>query len=149
MLKQKINLTKYLTAINIALFVLIIAVDQFYKYKIRQLGGFYVCNDGISFNLKIPHLFFWLTVALFIALILFLNLYRKKIKYKPLILTGISIILSGASSNLIDRYAHGCIIDHLYITNGFSLLFNLADITISTGGLLLFIQLLSPMKVKK
>ena len=53
---------------------------------------------------------------------------------------GIILILSGALSNLIDRISFGCVLDFLKIP--FWPLFNLADIWISVGGIILTVQII-------
>ncbi|MDD3498368.1 MAG: signal peptidase II [Candidatus Moranbacteria bacterium] len=112
----------------------LIFCDQLLKYMIRQNGGFYICNQGIAFGIRIPEIFFWifLTAVFFVVA----SYIRKNSEYIfPLLLT-----LSGAFSNTIDRIFFGCVIDFIDIKVFNYPLFNLADVFIVTGVILLIIK---------
>ncbi len=80
-----------------------------------------------------------------VALIAFaIYLFKsKKITYLEII--AYSFILSGGVGNVIDRIVYGYVVDFLYMgyqglgTN----IFNIADVAIMTGVILLFLQFLS------
>lgn len=113
----------------------LILADQVVKYLIRQNGGFYICNKGISFGFLIPNIVFYpLVVMIFVVSFMYL---LKKINFKEFYLNrmGLSFILGGAIANLIDRYNHGCVTD--FIDLGFFPVFNLADIFIAIGAILI------------
>ncbi len=137
MQKHRIATSVLFSIILPILSFLVIAMDQIYKYKIRQTGGFYICNEGISFNIQIPFLTFWLilsTITLF-------YIYRTNpgnVTWK----IGIGLILGGALSNLLDRLLFGCVIDHMYILKNILPFFNLADLAISLGGMLIFFKII-------
>ncbi|EKE11535.1 MAG: hypothetical protein ACD_15C00064G0009 [uncultured bacterium] len=114
------------------LFVFTILLDQLSKYLIRFSGGFYICNSGISFGVKMPTALFWLLWIIFIA---FLTSYTfSKTENQKLRSIGITLILSGAFSNIIDRLTFGCVID--FINLKFWPIFNLADVFIFFGAII-------------
>ena len=60
----------------------------------------------------------------------------------PLLMLALSLILGGAIGNVIDRIAYGQVIDFLlfYWNNWYYPAFNLADMAISLGAVLLIID---------
>ena len=123
---------------------LIIALDQFVKYKIRHLGGFYICNNGVSFSLPIFPVIFWLILSVFLLLgfIYFKHLTNNGL-LSPLFLLAFVLIIGGALSNGVDRLFWGCVIDFLSIGWAFFPVFNLADVAIFIGTCLLLILIFS------
>ena len=116
----------------------LILLDQGVKYLIRHSDGFYICNKGISFGFLLPnYVFYPLVVAIFVVAFMYL---LGKINFKEFSLNkiGIALILGGAIANLIDRYNHGCVID--FINLGFFPVFNLADIFITAGAIMIIIK---------
>lgn len=125
---------------------LIIAFDQFLKYKIRHGGGFYLCNSGISFGIQFSGVFFWLFVAIFslFGIFYYVFLYHKKQlpHFSFLFLVGLAILVGGVLSNLTDRILLGCVLDYISFFQNFPV-FNLADVGISWGSCLIIFFLLS------
>jgi len=77
-----------------------------------------------------------ITLVILIALIvLFLNISKTPHYLEIICLT---FILGGAISNLIDRLNYGYVIDYLYLQ--YFTVFNLADIMISGGAIILIIK---------
>jgi signal peptidase II len=115
------------------LFIILIIFDQLTKYLIRWWGGFYICNLGISFGIVLPSFLFWL---IWIILILSLFYYYFSQKKKSFATTlGLTFILSGAISNVLDRLFLGCVID--FINLQVWPLFNLADAFIFFGAIII------------
>ena len=115
------------------LFVLIFT-DQLSKYLIRHFDGFYICNQGISFGIQLPvFLFyiFWIGIIFFLLFALYKKYYIQNTIY-------IILILAGALGNMTDRIVFGCVID--FIDLKIWSVFNLADIFISIGVILLIIK---------
>ena len=110
---------------------LVLASDQLSKVLIRLNGGFYICNPGIAFGIKIPNILFWIFWCGIIFL-LFYFLYKNYLSHNTLYAI---FIHSGAISNLIDRLWQGCVFD--FINLGFWPLFNLADFFITLGAIML------------
>lgn len=59
-------------------------------------------------------------------------------------LTGFSFVIGGGIGNLFDRIAYGSVTDFLHIDLGFfqSGIFNMADLSIMTGVLIIFYQII-------
>ena len=74
-------------------------------------------------------------ISLLIAVIFFLIFFKQERKPEIILL---SLILAGAVSNIIDRLTYGYVIDYLYLKN--FTIFNLADMMISGGALLLIFK---------
>jgi signal peptidase II len=136
--------------LSTALFTLFVFADQLSKYIVRQTGGFYICNSGISFGLQLPLGIFylaWFTIILGLLFALFRNNFGAPGSL------GLVLILSGAIGNIIDRLYFGCVVDFIDLKfwpasivirsiAGWPI-FNLADICISTGSFLLIWHILS------
>lgn len=121
-------------------FIFLVSLDQLSKYLIRSQGGFYICNEGIAFGMKMPEIFFWIFwVAIFVFLIKSIvgKDQIQNIKYQVL-------ILAGAISNVIDRLYFGCVID--FIDLKIWPVFNLADVFITFGAIFLLYSLLKKEK---
>lgn len=136
-----------MTRINyLLLFVSLVFLDQLSKYLIRLRGGFYICNEGIAFGIKMPAFIFWIIGVGLIVIIIspFVKgglggIFTKDHNKNFIIHNSLFLILitAGALSNLIDRLRFGCVID--FIDLKFWPVFNLADIFITVGaGLLLY-----------
>ena len=119
-------------------FIVLVAIDQFSKYliRLRQLadGGFYICNQNISWSIAIPGYVFWTFWTTLIVLLL----VAIKNRYFILSTSYMILILAGAISNIIDRLYYGCVID--FIDLRFWPVFNLADIFIVSGVVFLLVE---------
>ena len=127
------SITKAKTIGAVILFFFIIIFDQIIKHSIENP----IRNTGSLFGLfqGQTHAFIYLS---FIAIGLLLIFFDK---INPF---ALSILLSGIISNLIDRLAFGYVID--YIDLRIWPAFNIADVAITIGVLMLFIQLRTPCK---
>ena len=130
-------------------FFVLLVIDQVSKYIIRSNGGFYICNKNFAFGLS-PLIFF----LILLSFILFFLVFNFKFKILNLKLISnfnfqisnfalaeffsIILIISGAISNIIDRLYFGCVID--FIDLRFWPVFNLADIYITIGAIILIIR---------
>ena len=159
---------------NILFIFSAIFIDQFSKYIIRSYGGFYICNKGVAFSLNLPAFLFWIIWIFIILLILcFLisnikyqisnQIKIKKPRKKDIWILefiwnnlefgiwnfkfssiGLLFMLSGATSNVIDRLQLNCVVD--FINLPFWPVFNLADTFIVIGGIISVGQLLNLTK---
>jgi signal peptidase II len=120
-------------------FFFFVFLDQASKYIVRQTGGFYVCNPNISFGIALSPAIFWTlwTGIILTILYLFLNPKGQPIKFTA---AGYLLILAGAFSNIIDRLALGCVAD--FIDLKFWPVFNLADVFVSAGVIMLLLNYL-------
>lgn len=84
---------------------------------------------------------FFIGVAL-VACVVIVYLLRRVQPRDVLVTTGLSLILGGASGNLIDRILHGYVIDFVdvYYGSWHWPAFNVADSAISLGAISLFID---------
>ena len=83
----------------------------------------------------------WMIYAVFFIFFILVGLYVfDKIRFKELELDkiGLTLIAGGALGNLIDRLNHGCVTD--FIRLGFFPVFNLADILIFIGAVMIIFK---------
>lgn len=96
-----------------------------------------VYNDGIAFSLPIQWLTLQiLTLVLIIAIIIYYSNTERR-KKSRLLDTGYALLLSGAISHGYERIVTGYVIDFIAIK--YFAVFNIADIFISTGIILILI----------
>ncbi len=111
--------------------------QSFSYYLIKPyLGWEYLANPGIAFSLPIPNtLVILITPIIIVTLIFFLkNKYRKN---NIVFSLGLTLIISGAVSNFIDRVLFEITIDYIRI---YTSVINLADLLIITGTILLILS---------
>lgn len=128
----------------------VVIADQFIKYKIRNFGGFYICNKGIAFGLALSPGVFWLILSIFLVIIfIYFKYLLNNSLSKPLFFLVFVLILAGAVSNIIDRLLFGCVIDYIFTPYKYLPVFNVADIAIFVGGLLLFYVIYNKNRFKR
>lgn len=116
----------------------IITIDQFMKYKIRNFGGSYICNSGIALGITISPIVFWLIFVIFLLLgLTYFSYLFKKSALKHFLILAFVLILAGMVSNVADRLLFGCVFDYIFLSPKKIPVFNVADIAIFMGGLLL------------
>lgn len=133
--------TRNLLLINLGLFLLFITdrlikwlalnllADKSFSFlKIFRLELY--LNKGISFSLPLYQPIIYLVNFIFI-LILFSFLIKAYQKRNIKAILGITLMISGAFSNLLDRFSFGAIVD--FINLSFLPIFNLADLMILAG----------------
>ncbi len=105
-----------------------------------QLSKFFVTNPthntGIAFGIPINQTIIIIGTVILLPTILYLLKKELQIK-KPITQAALALILGGGVSNLIDRVAHGYVIDFISIWKWPS--FNLADAFIVVGILLIVV----------
>jgi len=138
---------------------LIVALDQWTKLYIKSnfqmyemrpvIDGFfsitYVLNPGAAFgmlaklNESYRQIFFIIVTAIAIAAVVYLMVKEKGIKIR---MASYTLILAGAIGNFIDRVYMGKVVDflHFYIKQYQWPAFNVADMSISIGIGLLFLD---------
>lgn len=127
------------------LFFVLVATDQATKFLVRFLfgeSGFYFCNENLSWGISLNNLFFW---PLWIGIIALMSAFYFSERKRETNSTGLSLafglIFSGAFSNILDRIFLGCVAD--FINLGFFPAFNLADVFITLGALIMVHSLLA------
>lgn len=142
---------------NIFMISIIVIIDQILKLVILNTVGLsgksatiiphilqitYVENTGAAFGFFSARIILIGLDILIIYAILKIIL-NKKYKLEENIKLGLSLILAGGIGNLIDRIFRGYVIDYIDISNLFNFaVFNIADICIVIGVLLVFIMIL-------
>ncbi len=101
-----------------------------------------VWNKGISMGLSLGDaLGKWGIIVLTVAISVWLLFWLRKSVHK-FEATALTLILSGAFGNLIDRFVHGAVVDfiHLHAFDYNFYVFNVADSAITIGVILLLID---------
>lgn len=140
---------------NYILLILVLTViDQITKYRIDRwllegqtypiLTNFfhltYVKNRGIAFGLFQGRLDIISTLTLIVVIYLSFYFYKNRAKLSTLEKIAYSFILGGAFGNIIDRFYRGFVIDMLDFRGIWHYIFNLADVWINIGVILIIIQ---------
>jgi signal peptidase II len=145
--------------ISFCIILIIIVIDFFSKQYALLFDQNYVLNSfitiykmnnyGIAFSLfnnleNVGQLILNIIIFFILALIareLFTNLASSN-----LYLIGLSLILGGGSANFIDRYDNSAVTDFIilhYKDIYFPAVFNIADLSISIGAVLIIIYYMS------
>jgi signal peptidase II len=146
----------------LVLVVAILALDRWTKLLIQSrfdlldsvsvIDGFfnitYVRNTGVAFGIfssvSLPAKSIILSAFAGLAAVLVISYSLRTPISHRLLHTALALILGGALGNLYDRIAYGYVIDFLefYIGNYSWPSFNVADTAISTGVILLAIEIM-------
>ncbi|WP_300355986.1 signal peptidase II [Fusobacterium sp.] len=135
---------------------LLIFIDQIVKFLVDRhmifgdtipvIGDFfhitYVQNRGIAFGIfqgKVDII----SIATVIAIILIIVYFLKNVKkFNFFERTAYLFIISGAVGNMIDRLLRGYVVDMIDFRGIWSFVFNIADVYINLGVILLLLDLL-------
>ncbi len=106
-------------------------------------------NNGVSFSMLSGHLIVIIITS--IIVLVFLYFYQKHFKENNRNMIGFSMLYAGIIGNLFDRVVHGYVIDFLdfKIFSYDYPVFNLADIFISVGAILIIIAILKKEDVNE
>ncbi|HWT10746.1 MAG TPA: signal peptidase II [Roseomonas sp.] len=104
-----------------------------------SLGVGLVFNPGIVFGTLLPAggwpQFLVLSLVVLVAVVMLLRMVGSR---RVLLNIGRGAVVGGAVSNLADRMGRGAVVDYLVVRRGdVGLAFNLADIAVVAGGLLM------------
>lgn len=129
------------------IFFILTALDQLAKLfapqgKINSLFT-YLCNKNIAWSIPVSAGFFYLAWIAIIA-VLALTFFKTKNHNQRIFIT---LIFSGAVSNLVDRLRIGCVVD--YVDLKFFPAFNFADAYITIGVVLIAINFFQNQKNTK
>ena len=132
--------TKFLVTIHIPLYFSVRVIDNFFNIT-------HIRNPGVAFGLFANHeseykvLFFIIISA--IAIVAILILFHQTPKTRRMVRAGLTLILSGAIGNLMDRIVHKEVIDFidLYYQKFHWPAFNVADSCITIGVALMILDL--------
>jgi len=141
-----------LVSLSFDFFILESLIKYYFLNKIPQEGFYlfgkilqiiYTPNQNVAFSLPLPQMF-TIVIVILILMVLSYIWWQILIKGKLSQLLGISLVILGALSNLLDRLIFGYVIDYLNIF--IWPIFNLADVMIVGG---IFIYILSEFKKPK
>jgi signal peptidase II len=139
----------------ILLAIILIVIDQVVKFLVRAnipLGGHvsflphvleltYVRNTGAAFSILNQQTWLLTVISILVVAAMLAALWKKLLTH-PLGMVPAVMVIAGGVGNLIDRVALG------YVTDMFNTLFmdfavfNVADICITVGGVLLVVYVL-------
>lgn len=140
------------------IFIVCLAIDQITKYfavallqgnpSIHLIGNFirftYVENRGAAFGiLQNQRIFFIISTIVLVAFIIYMIVFNKKVTNVTKL--TLSLILSGAIGNFIDRLRLGYVIDFVDVRFGDFYdfpVFNVADSCLVVGVIVLVILIL-------
>lgn len=143
--------------ITFSVVILLIAIDQLSKWWVLNildlpskgsvpvlpfLSLTMVWNKGISMGLSLGEVLGkWGIVVMTGGVTVWLLVWLSKTRVKPEAI-GLTLIVSGAIGNLIDRFVHGAVVDfiHLHAAGYNFYVFNVADSAITLGVALLLID---------
>ena len=119
---------------------------------IPHLNWSFAYNYGAAFNFLGDQdgwqRWFFVILSAVVSLVIFIWLARLKKTETPMAI-GLSLVLGGAIGNLIDRLLHGRVIDFIdvyadwdvfFLHNGHFATFNVADIAINLGAIVLILM---------
>ena len=146
-------------AISFCIILTIIVIDYFSKQYALLFDQNYVLNSfitiykmnnyGIAFSLfneleSVGQLI--LNIVIFLILVFIARELFTNLASSNLYLIGLSLILGGGSANFIDRYDNSAVTDFIilhYKDIYFPAVFNIADLSISIGAVLIIIYYMS------
>ncbi len=140
---------------------IIVIFDQVSKYAVRLyiergdnidvIGEFFkithVQNDGAAFSALKGQQIILIAVSIISVFVAIIFLWKKR-NISPAIRLSVAMILGGGIGNMIDRIAFGFVIDMLSFSI-FPPVFNVADMFIVIGCILLMATILFEDKFKK
>lgn len=103
----------------------------------------YVTNDGMAFGLSLPGGQWSLTILSIIMTFILVYFFWLERNSHLIIKLSLSLIISGALGNLVDRILAGEVIDFMHIKIGAYwewYIFNIADTSVSVGMILFIIH---------
>ena len=141
--------------ISFCIILSVIIIDYFTKqyallfdqnYILNSFVTIYTMNNyGIAFSLfnNLDYLGQWvLNILIFIILTLIAKQLFTNLASSNLYLTGLSLILGGGLANFLDRYDNSAVTDFIILHYNdlyFPAVFNIADLSISIGAVLIII----------
>lgn len=136
---------------------ILLIIDQIVKLLVRNnmilldeikiipnfFSIYYIENEGAAFSILGGQTYLLILVSL-IALVILDRYLTKESKFSKLSTISLGIIIGGILGNLIDRIMYHAVIDYLsFDIFGYSFpVFNIADIGITVGAVLLMIDII-------
>ena len=127
------QITKLLAAGNMALYDSVTVIPHAFSFT-------YIHNYGAAWGLFSEHRWVFLILTGIALIVLPILLYRYR--HLPFLFGfSLSLIIGGAIGNMIDRLFRGYVIDFLEFTFIDFPVFNVADICVTVGTILMFIYI--------
>ena len=156
MKSKKINFLMIITIIAILLdqLIKIIIKSKIFNSSIilipHVLNLTYVQNTGAAFGIGSNSTSMFVAVNVVIIGLITYFIFSKREELSKLILIALHLVLAGGIGNLIDRIARGFVIDYIDISPLIKYpVFNLADIFVVVGCLIVVISLVKDTVIKK
>jgi signal peptidase II len=134
-------------------------VNHFALFEILPMGPVLditrLHNEGAAFSLLAQaggwQRWFFVGLATVIGVAIVWWLYTLPARGQPWLVIGLALILGGAVGNAYDRLMHGHVVDflHFHWNLAYFPAFNVADIAITTGAIMLIIDALMHSKRAK
>lgn len=127
------QITKIIAAGNMALYESVPLIKGFFSFT-------YIHNYGAAWGIFSEHRWIFIVITGIAIIVLPIILYRFR-KLHFLFGFSMSLIIGGAIGNMIDRLFRGYVIDFLEFTFIDFPVFNVADICVTVGTVLMFIYI--------
>ena len=132
--------------------LLVIGLDQLSKFLVygtaaRSIIGNLLwfestLNTGVAFSMFSGKSFVFVIVACVASAVLFYLIYTKKFLKRKSEKISLALILGGTISNAIDRIIFGGVRDFIYLKFINFAIFNVADMAITIGAILLCVVII-------
>ena len=118
--------------------------NNFVLTKVENRGAAY--SFGSDWNPVVKRIVLQVIPAIVLLVLLILTL--RKNEYPKIVIIGFSFVIGGGIGNVFDRIAYGSVTDFMYVDLGFfaTEIFNMADVSIVIGALLVFTHTLFQKK---
>ena len=146
-------------AISFCIILFVVIIDYFSKQYVLLFDQNYILNSfitiytmnnyGIAFSMfnNLDYLGQWiLNISIFLILAIIARELFTNLASSNLYLTGLSLILGGGLANFLDRYDNSAVTDFIILHYNdlyFPAVFNIADLSISIGAVLIIIYYMS------
>ena len=133
---------------NLALFsivaLLVLVLDR--ATKLLALQGAHERNYGLLFGLLANDGYRWLfVVVIILVLSFFIYVMRlREIRRNNLLMLGLFLMMAGLVGNLLDRIFYGYVVDFIPLADWTT--FNLADVSIAAGSVIVLFHIFSRNK---
>jgi len=118
--------------------------QQSYSIIGNFFNFYFTPNNYIAFSIPLSgHFLNYIIIILICFLVIYLIASIKKgaSRYE---LVGLALMILGAISNIVDRFSHGFVVDYLLLR--YFTVFNLADVMICLGAIILIYKNLNKPK---
>jgi signal peptidase II len=152
------KIKRFINILVILIPILVLVVDQLTKQLItrtmelgqsnRVISNFlyitYHRNSGAAFGILQGQMLFFYVVTAIAVIAIVLWMIKLDFKKEPVLAISLALILGGALGNFIDRVLYQAVIDFIHTVwsgNSFPI-FNVADIALVSGSILMAIDVL-------